>query len=527
MAKKKLSKDLSVMTIAMMVSLAATKVAGFVREILIAPALGYGVNSDAYTIGFQIPDLFYQMLVGGAISAAIVPLLSSAIARDRTKRFWKSLSTFITVLTLILIAASLLGIIFAPYLIKAYNSKQPQEVIDLATKVSRALFPQTIFMMLSGVVVGVMHAYKAFNKSLFHAFLYNIVCIFFIIVWGDKTSSGPVKVALGVVIASFTQFMCALIRGRQEVKLFKPNLNVNDPGFKRIVRLSIPTLLSGSVMQINSIVQTHFAHQFTGAVTALRHVQVTRNLPQGIIVVAITNMMLPILSAAHAKEDYKSMRRIYTNSLRRALYLIIPFTLIFFVLSQETIQAIFQWGGAIPENRLAVEGGLLQIHSLSMAVAAYINITTTAFYARKVTRISILTSVVSLALNPALCVFFANTLGLGLYGIPIANIVNEVVRAMILAYLYKRHIPEAKPYRMLPFYLRTLIISIVTVVVLMGLNTLPIYPVGKLWQLTWYLFKVIIGLLTWYFAGLSVNLREALFVQQEIRRLLGFSPVSK
>ena len=160
-------------------------------------------------------------------------------------------------------------------------------------------------------------------------------------------------------------------------------------------------------------------------------------------------------------------------------------------------------------------------------MAAYINITTTAFYARKVTRISILTSVVSLALNPALCVFFANTLGLGLYGIPIANIVNEVVRAMILAYLYKRHIPEAKPYRMLPFYLRTLIISIVTVVVLMGLNTLPIYPVGKLWQLTWYLFKVIIGLLTWYFAGLSVNLREALFVQQEIRRLLGFSPVSK
>ncbi|HHU07126.1 MAG TPA: murein biosynthesis integral membrane protein MurJ [Clostridiaceae bacterium] len=527
MKKKKLSKDLSVMTIAMMVSLAATKVAGFVREILIVPSLGYGVNSDAYTIGFQIPDLFYQMLVGGAISAAIVPLLSSAIARGQTRRFWKSLSTFITVLTLIFIAASLIGIILAPHLIGAYNTKQPQEVIDLAAKVSRALFPQTIFMMLSGVVVGVMHANKAFHKSLFHAFIYNIVCIFFIVFWGEKTSAGPVKVAFGVVIAAFVQFMYVLIRGRQEVKFFRPTLDLKDPGFKRIVRLGIPTLLSGSVMQINAIVQTHFAHQFPGAVTALRHINVTRNLPLGIMVVAIANMMLPILSEAHAKREYKSMRRIYTNSLRRSLYLIIPFTLIFFVLSQETIQAIFQWGGAIPENNLAVEGGLLQIHSISMAVSAYINITTTAFYARKITRISILTSVVSLALNPILCVYFANTLGLGLYGIPVANIVNEVVRAMVLGFLYKRHIPEARPYRMLPFYLRTLGISIVTVIVLMGLNTLPVYPVGKLWQLFWYFFKVIIGLLTWYFAGLSINLREAIFVQKEVRRILGFSPISK
>lgn len=527
MAKKKLSKDLSVMTIAMMVSLAATKVAGFIREILIAPSLGYGVNSDAYTIGFQVPDLFYQMLVGGAIGAAIIPLLSSAIAKDRTRRFWKSLSTFITVLTLIMVAASLLGILLAPQLIGAYNTNQPQEVIDLAAKVSRALFPQTVFMMLSGVVVGVMHANKAFHKSLFHAFLYNAVCIFFIIFWGDKTSAGPVRVAFGVVIAAFIQFMYVLIRGRKEVRFFRPNLDVQDPGFKRIVHLAIPTLLSGSVMQVNAIVQTHFAHQFPGAVTALRHVQVTRNLPLGIIVVAITNMMLPLLSAAHARRDYKSMRRIYTNSLRRTLFLIIPFTLIFFVLSQETIQAIFQWGGAIPENRLAVEGGLLQIHCLSMAISAYINITTTAFYARKVTRISILTSLVSLVLNPIFCVLFANTLGFGLYGIPMANVLNEVIRAMILSFIYRRHIPEARPYRLLPFYLRTLAISAVTVIVLMGMNTIPIDPAGKVLQLIWYGVKVIIGLLTWYFAGLAINLREAVFVQTEVRRILGFSPVSE
>ncbi len=525
MARKKISKDMSLMTVAMMVSLAATKIAGFLREVLIVPVLGYGVNSDAYNIGFQIPDLFYQMLVGGAIGAAVTPLLSSAIAKGQTKRFWKSLSTFITVLTLVMIAANLIGIALAPLLIKAYNSKQSEEVINLAAKVTRALFPQTIFMMLSGVVVGVIHGYRAFHKALFSSFFYNLVCIFFIFFWGDKTIFGPVKVAYGVVIAAFIQFLFVLFRARQEVSLFKPRLDLDDPGFRRIIKLAVPTLLSGSVMQINAIIQTHFAHQFPGAVTALRHVQVTRNLPLGIIVVAVTNMILPLLSAAHAKRDYGSMRRVYTNGLRRALFMIIPFMLIFIVFSQDTIRAVFQWQGAIPESRIAIEGGLLQIHAFSLLVATIVNITTTAFYARKVTKISILTSFISLALNPIFCVLFANTLGLGLYGIPVANLVNDLIRMMVLSFLYKRHLPQGRPYRLLPFYIRLFMISLVTIVVLLGINTIPIHPAGKIMQLLFYGIKITIGLLSWYFAGLAINLREALFVQKELRRIMGFSPL--
>ena len=182
MSKRSLSKDLSLVTIAMMVSLAATKATGFIREILIVPVLGYGINSDAYNIGFQIPDLFYQMLVGGAISAAVTPSLSSAIAKNQAKRFWKSLSTFITVMTLVLIGANILGEIFAPYLIRAYNMKQPAEVVDLAVRVTRALFPQTIFLMLGGLLAGVLYGNKIYHKQMFSTFIiilsaFSLFCI--------------------------------------------------------------------------------------------------------------------------------------------------------------------------------------------------------------------------------------------------------------------------------------------------------------------------------------------------------------
>ncbi|HHV41921.1 MAG TPA: hypothetical protein GXX72_03625 [Clostridiaceae bacterium] len=525
MKKRNLSKDLSLVTIVMMISLTTTKISGFIREIIIVPRLGYGLNSDAYTIGFQIPDLFYQMLVGGAIGAAVTPLLSTAVAKNKTQRFWKSLSTFITVLVLVMVGANIVGEIFAPYLIRLYNSKQADEVIVLATKVTRALFPQTIFLTLSGLLIGILYGYRIYHKNIFSAFLYNVICIFFIFYWGDKTSQGPIRVAFGVVIASFIQFTYILVRSRHEVRLYRPNLDTKDPAFKAIVRLAIPTLISGSVIQINAIIQTHFAHQFQGAVTALRHVQVTRNLPLGIIIGPITTIMLPILSSEHAVKNYKNMRRIFTNSIRRALFMVSPFVLIFAVLSQDTIRAIFQWRSAMPEGRIAIEAGLLQIHALSLLVVTGISIYNAAFYARKVTRISILTSIISLVLNPILCIIFANTLGLGLYGIPIANVLNDFIRLMLLSYLYKHHIPQAKPYRLFPFFFRCLLMSLLTLIVLMGVNTIPIHPSGKILHMLVYVAKALIGLVTWYFAGIAINLREARFVQSEIRRILGFSPV--
>ena len=257
----------------------------------------------------------------------------------------------------------------------------------------------------------------------------------------------------------------------------------------------------------------------------MRHAQVTRNLPLGIIVVSMTNIILPTLSYEHALKNYKNMRRIYTNGLRRVLFMVMPFILIFVVLSQDTIRAIFQWRGAIPENRIAIEAGLLQIYAFSLIPATCIQVLINAFYARKVTRISVLTSIVSLALNPVLCILFANTLGFGLYGIPIASIINDLIRWAILSILYKMHIPQARPNRMLPFYLRCLFISLITAIVLMGVNTLPLHPAGKVMQIVVYLGKVGIALITWYFAGIAIGLREAKFIQKEVRRILGFSPV--
>jgi putative peptidoglycan lipid II flippase len=90
-------------TVLMMLGLMLSKITGQLREILIVPIFGIGEISDAYIIGFMVPDLFFQLLVGGAIQAVITPTLSAAIERGQEKKAWRSVSILINISAVIMV----------------------------------------------------------------------------------------------------------------------------------------------------------------------------------------------------------------------------------------------------------------------------------------------------------------------------------------------------------------------------------------------------------------------------------------
>lgn len=510
-------------TALLMFSLATAKLTGFAREILIAPTFGYGVNTDAYFIGFQIPDLFYQLLVGGTFAAAVTPAVSSALARDEEKKLWRSLSTLINIFLIAFLIAIALGEVFAGPIIQAYNPSKDAAIIERATMVARMLFPQTIFLFLAGMCVGVLNGHKLFQRAAFTTTLYNIVCIFFMLRWGDDSPGAPAKVALGVVISAAINFFYLAFMARRVIH-YKPMINLKDEGYRRLLRLAVPTLISGTVIQLNSIIQTAFANQFTGAVTSLRHAQTTWKLPYGIFALAVASVMSPNLTRAFANRRFEDMRMIYTQSLRRALYFVTPFILIFAVMAEETMEAVFQWGGAIPMENLLIEGQLLRLYVPAIFFLTFYEVVNQAFYARHVTRISLATSVVSLILNPLFCILFTRVLDFGIYGLPLAYVLNSAINMVLISTLYRLHIKKARPYRMLPFYLRILLCSATTVIVTLGLNTLPLDTTSKGLQLLIYTVKALLAMLTYYLTGLAIDLREARDLQGVIRRIVRFSP---
>jgi hypothetical protein len=115
-------------------------------------------------------------------------------------------------------------------------------------------------------------------------------------------------------------------------------------------------------------------------------------------------------------------------------------------------------------------------------------------------------------------------LDLGIYGLPLAYIVNSAINMVMIAILYRLHIKRARPYRMFPFYLRLALCSATTVIVILGLNTLPLEPASKLMQLIFYAIKATLAMVTYYLTGIAINFRESKDLQGMIRRFLKLSP---
>jgi putative peptidoglycan lipid II flippase len=511
--------NLTVATVIMMIGLMLSKVSGHLREILVVPILGYGVVSDAYIIGFQIPDLFYQLLIGGAIQAAITPSLAAAIEQNKERKGWRSISIFINYAALVMLVAVVAGELLAPVLIPIYNHGKLPEITTLAVSVARALFPQVFFMMLAALSIGILNAYRKFGSTSFGPTVYNICVVLAMVFLGSASPSGAVRVAAGVMGSAAIYFIMQFYLARREFRNYTFSFDYRDRGFQRLLHLALPTLLSGSIVQINTIILTSFADQFPGAATSLRNAATTWQLPYGIFAVAIGNVMLPSLAGLYATHNLDGCRKLYTQSLRRALFLIIPSAALFLAMQQDVIQAIFQWGSRYTSDQVVAAASVLRWYCLAMVAQTVVFMTNQAFYARKMTRIALLNGLLTLLLNPLFCLLLLRVFKMDISGLSLAYTITSFFSAFFLYFIYKRSLPEAAPRHIYPYLVRIFFCVSLLILGVLGLNLLPFHPAGKMMQLVWLGVRTMAGLLIFVMAAAAINLPEVQLILRPVGKL--------
>ncbi len=517
--KKRLSH--SGATILMMLGLLLSKLTGQLREILIVPVFGgIGVETDAFVIGFQVPDLFYQLLVGGAIQAAITPALAASLAKRQEKQGWRSVSIFINFAALAMLLAVLAGELLAPQLVNFYNRGKDAAVIELATKVTRALFPQVFFMMLAALCIGILNSYKKFASTSFGPAFYNSCVILAMLLWGQPSAQGVVQVAFGVMLAAAMYFILQFWLARRQFANYSLSFAHRDPGFRQLLRLAVPTLVSGSIVQINTIILTGFANQFVGAATALRQAATAWQLPYGIFVVAIGNVMLPSLAAVHAAKEQRQGRVLFTRSLRSALFLIFPAAGIFLAMQEDTIRAIFQWSSHYTDEAVLVTASILRWYCLAMLAQTFVFIVNQAFYARRITKITLYNGFLTMALNALFCYLLTRWTDLGVSSLSLAYSLTSLISAFILYQLYSRGFKGAAPRRIWPFMLRCSLCTIALLIAILALGRTGLAPSGKLAQLIWYGLRAGAGFLAYLLLAWLLRLPESRQTLAKLSRLL-------
>jgi len=498
---------MAIATVLMIIGLILSKGSGFLRDIFVSIRFQSAEYRDAFTLAFVIPDFFFSLLVGGSIQAAITPSLSRAIERKEEKKGWRSISIFITLMAIIMFCVVLIGVIFATPLYSLVNPDTDSEIVRMASNMSRALFPQIFFMMLAALLIGILNAYKKFSSTAFGPTVYNICVLLAIILLGATSEDALYLTGVGILGAAIVYFLFQLVMARKEIRNFRPNFAFKDPGFRKLLRLALPILISASIVQLNMLVLNSFAGGFSeGSIYALRQASTLWQLPYGIFAVAVGNVMLPNLAAFAAARDTKGASRLLSSSLKNALFMTIPSAGLLFMLRYDVVMGLYSWSSAYtPENGRAV-ATFLAGYCLAIITHTVIFIMNQAFYAVGETKIPLFAGLVTLISNFAFCMFFINA-GMGPISLTIAYSSTSVITMTILCFIYSKN-KALRPRGMIVFLMKSLVCLLSMIVVLLLIDFIPFEPSTKITSLLWLFVRAGIGIVTYFMTAWILKMHE-------------------
>ncbi|HHW11816.1 MAG TPA: murein biosynthesis integral membrane protein MurJ [Firmicutes bacterium] len=377
-----------------------SRLLGFVREALTAN-LFTRAETDPFFAAFIIPDFMYYLLVGGALSAAFIPLFSEYLAKGEETEGWKMASTFLNVTIILLACFSLLGMVFARQLapLQAYQMKEGK--LELLVELTRMMFPAVFFTALAGLMGGVLNSYQRFFIPAFGPILYNVGII--LGAWFLGPRFGIKGMAFGVVAGAITNFLTQAFAVKK-ISGYNPfYINLQHPGYKKMIRLMVPAILGLSATQLNIWVTTNMASALPeGSITYLRLAQRLVLLPLGIFASAVSTAFFPTLSQLTAVGKWTEFKENLILGIRVILFITIPSAFGFISMRTEIIRLLYERGEFTPlQSELTAYA--LFFYSLGLFAHGVIQILPRGFYALKDTvtpvKVSLVTVLLSIGLN--------------------------------------------------------------------------------------------------------------------------------
>ncbi len=429
------NKKVTGAAIIVMSSLVVSRITGYLRTILINNLLTPS-QSDSILAAFRTTDLMYNLLIGGAISAALIPILSGYLARDEEKDGWKAVGTFINVIFVTMLVISTLGVIFAPFVVSMTASGLKGQVRETTIELTRILFPSVGFMMLAGMTNGVLNSYQRFAAAAYGPSLYNLGTALSILV---LSRFGVKYVAYGVLASAIMYFLVQVSFALPNFKHYRPALLLRHPGFKRLFKLAIPSLAASAVAQINVLISLNFISLFKeGDITAYYNANDMWQLPYGIFAMGLGTALLPTLSEKLALKQVDEFKSIISKAFKTILYLIIPSAVAFMVISQPVISVVYKWSSNIDSHRISTAGSILFLFTAGLIAQSMLAILNRAFYANNDTRTPLYVGGVSIVLNIVFCFLFLKATELGPAGMALSYSIQSIVNMTVMMYIFSK-----------------------------------------------------------------------------------------
>jgi len=364
-----------------------SRISGLVRDLLMARYFGAGAAMDAYTVAFRIPNLLRRLFAEGAFAQAFVPIFSEVKFKEGAQRTHAVLSHVVSALFWVLLGVCVLGVAGAPLLVTLIASGFLHSgTFDLASTLTRWMFPYIFFMSLTACAGGVLNSYGRFAVPAFTPVLLNLSIIGLTLLLAQRLDPPILAPALGVLLGGILQLaiqLPALRRLGMLPRLGGLRTAFADPVVRRVLRQMLPAVFAVSVAQLSLIINTNIAsHLGTGSNSWLYYADRLMELPTALLGVAIGTVLLPSLSRALAESDPQHYRDLLDWGLRLTCLLALPAALGLAVLADGLIGAMFQ-GPLFVARDIAQSAAALRGYAAGLLGLIGIKILAPGFYARQ------------------------------------------------------------------------------------------------------------------------------------------------
>lgn len=504
------------------VGLFITKFSGLLRDIIVSMRFSDGLYRDGFTLAFTIPDLFYNLLVGGAIYSTVAPYLSAQLAVGNEKKGIRTVSIFISIVCIVMIACCAFGSLFSEPIYALYAIRKGSinpEVLSLAAQASKMLFPQIFFIMLAALCNGILNAYRRFTITSFGPVLYNIFVLVAIYLFGGNSPTKLVMTTGGILVSSVLYFILQYSWGFKQMKKFRFIFKPADRDFLMLFRRAIPILISASIVQINVVVLNYFALMFDeGSVYGFRQASTIWQIPYSIFVVAITTVMTPELAGDYESKSYSKASDLISRSMKSALFMTIPSAVFIAVMNLDVVKAIYQWSSAYTDENAQTAATFLLGFCSAIVTATVIHVFNQAFYAIGQTKLPLVAGIIGLVINPFACSIMVK-LGVGPLSLSLAYSFTNICQMIMLSIAYCRR-KELAPYGIVKFLIKSGICVLIMAVVVYVLDMFIPAQGGKLFQLLIVAIKGVVGILIYFVMAIILRMEETTYWIDRAKRLL-------
>lgn len=386
---------------------------------------------DAYLVAFRLPDLVFQILVLGALSAAFIPVFSRYQHQDRQEATLVA-NSMINLILILFFVFSVLIFIFAGPLNNLFTGDNfSLDQLQLASNLTRIMLFAQIFFAFSNFMTGIIQAHQRFLVPALAPLVYNLGIIIGIVLLGPII--GIYGAAVGVVLGAFLHFVSQVPLAYKLGYRYSTKINFLHPGVKEISKLMLPRTLALSVNQIEMFTVTFFATSLpmAGSLAIITLADRLVSLPIRVFGTPIGQASLPFLSQVSAKKEMEQFKSTLLNSLHQILYLAFPATALLIILRIPLVRIAF---GAknFPWQDTLLTGKVVALFSLAIFAHASIQLLSRAFYALHNTKTPLIAALCSVTTNIVISIIFVFHFGYGVLGLALAASIAAFVHGAIL-----------------------------------------------------------------------------------------------